>query len=270
MSTIREHWPEYLIEAGCLAVFMVSAAFFATLLNHPSSPVAGWIASPALRRIPMGIAMGLTAVGIIYSRLGQRSGAHMNPAVTLAFLRLGRIQPRHALGYIVAQFLGGLSGIAVAVVLLAGLPAEPPINYVATVPGPDGPLVAALAEAAISFVLMSTVLIVSSRPAIAPYTGMAAGTLVAFYIAVEDPLSGMSMNPARTLGPALLSGATEHLWVYFTAPGLGMVLAAEAWSCLNVAAPRGCAKLHHPLHGPCIFRCGDAAHPVGRKEAAAA
>ena len=269
MSTIREHWPEYLIEAGCLATFMVSAAFFATLLYHPVSPLAGLIESPTLRRVPMGIAMALTAIAIIYSRFGQRSGAHMNPAVTLAFLRLGRVRPPIAAGYIVAQFLGGGAGIAIAVVLLAGLPADPSVNYVATTPGPAGPMIAALAETTISFLLMSTVLVVSSHPATAPYTGLAAGTLVALYITFEDPLSGMSMNPARSLGPALLSGRTEHLWVYFTAPVVGMGLAADLFARFHSAAARGCAKLHHPPHGPCIFRCGDAA-AVGRKEAAAA
>src|SRR5215831_102841 len=82
-----EHWPEYLIEAASLALFMVSAAGFATLLKHPASPVAAALAAaalpPAVRRIPMGIAMGLTAMGIVYSPLGVRSGAHLNPAVTL-------------------------------------------------------------------------------------------------------------------------------------------------------------------------------------------
>ena len=270
MSTIREHWPEYLIEAGCLAAFMVSAAGFATLLFHPASPLAGVIASPTLARVPMGIAMGLTAVVIIYSRPGQRSGAHMNPAVTLAFLRLGRIAPAHAAAYIVAQFAGGYLGILAAAAALGGLPADPAINYVATVPGPAGPVVAVVAETVISFVLMATVLVVSSHPATARFTGLAAGTLVALYITFEDPLSGMSMNPARTLGPALLSGATDHLWVYFIGPVLGMSVAADLFARIHTRAAHGCAKLHHPQDGFCIFRCGTAARSIGRKEAAAA
>jgi aquaporin Z len=270
MSTIREHWPEYLIEAGCLAAFMVSAAFFATLLFHPSSPLAGVIASPTLARVPMGVAMGLTAIGIIYSRPGQRSGAHMNPAVTLAFLRLGRLSPAHATAYIVSQFAGGYLGILLGVAVLGGLPAHPAINYVATVPGSGGPVVAALAETVMSFVLMATVLVVSSHTSTARFTGLAAGTLVALYITFEDPLSGMSMNPARTLGPALLSGATEHLWVYFTGPVLGMVGAADIFARVHARAAHGCAKLHHPQDGVCIFRCGAAAPSIGRKEAAAA
>ncbi len=270
MTTIRQHWPEYLIEAACLAVFMLSAGAFATLFFHPSSPLAGRLEPPMLARVPMGVAMGLTAVAIIYSRAGQRSGAHMNPAVTLAFLRLGRIQPADAIGYIAAHFIGGFAGTALAVVLLGGLPAEPPVNYVATVPGPAGPLVAAVAEAAISFVLMLTVLIVSSRPSTAHLTGLAAGTLVALYITVEDPLSGMSMNPARSFGPALLSGRTDYLWIYFAAPVLGMSLAAEVFARFTASVRGGCAKLHHPRDGACIFGCGETAPTHGRKEAAAA
>jgi aquaporin Z len=259
MRTLPEHWREYLIEMGGLVAFMVSAASFATLLNHPSSPLAGWTAVPVLRRLPMGVAMGLTAAAIIYSPWGRRSGAHLNPAVTITFLRLGRIAPRDALGYVAAQFAGGLAGIVLAVALLGGLPAHHAVNYVATVPGPAGAAVAAAAEASMSFVLMFAVLTLSSRPTWARVTGAAAATLVALFITFEDPLSGMSMNPARTLGPALLAGATAHLWVYFVAPLGGMLLAAEVHVRQHGRRDAGCAKLDHPPNLPCIFRCGAAA-----------
>ena len=85
------HWPEYLIEAGAIATFMISAAVFAAILYHPSSPASTAIHNDVLRRGLMGLAMGLTAVLIIYSPWGQRSGAHMNPAVTLTFFRLGKV-----------------------------------------------------------------------------------------------------------------------------------------------------------------------------------
>src|SRR5215510_14534296 len=93
------HWREYAIEAGCLGLFMLSAAAFASLLRHPASPLSSTVGSfiPApLQRLPMGIALGLTAAAIIYSPLGRRSGAHMNPAVTLTFLRLGKVEPHDA------------------------------------------------------------------------------------------------------------------------------------------------------------------------------
>jgi aquaporin Z len=252
------HWPEYAIEALSLGLFMLSAAGFATLLRHPSSPLAPVITSivpPLVGRVPMGVAMGLTAAAIIYSPLGGRSGAHMNPAVTLTFLRLGKIRARDAAAYVVAQFVGGAGGIVTATWLLRGLPSHAAINYVATVPGPSGAIVAFAAETAISFGLMLTVLGSSNTARLARFTGLFAGLLVAVYITIEDPLSGMSMNPARTFGPALFAHTTGSLWIYFLAPPLGMLLAAELFVRTAGRSRVRCAKLHHPTGGPCIFRC---------------
>ncbi|MGH7166316.1 MAG: aquaporin, partial [Nitrospiraceae bacterium] len=107
-DALARHWPEYLMEAAGLAVFMISAAVFTTVLEHPASPVRQAITDPVLRRALIGLAMGLTAIGIIYSPWGKQSGAHLNPAVTLTFLRLGKIQVADALFYVLAQFAGGL------------------------------------------------------------------------------------------------------------------------------------------------------------------
>jgi aquaporin Z len=252
------HWPEYLIEAACLALFMLSAAGFATLLRHPASPLAPAIAAavwPTIQRVPMGIAMGLTAAAIIYSPLGRRSGAHMNPAVTLTFLRLGKIAAGDAAAYVAAQFAGGAAGIVAATWILGGLPSHPAVNYVATVPGAAGQLAAFAAETAISFGMMLLVLTTSNVERLARFTGAFAGVLIAAYITVEDPLSGMSMNPARTLGPALLAHTGASLWIYFTAPPLGMLLAAELFVRTAGAQRVRCAKLHHPSGIPCIFCC---------------
>jgi aquaporin Z len=255
---MRAHWPEYLIETVCLGLFMVSAALFTTLLRHPLSPFSGAIDSisaPFLPRVPIGILMGLTAAALIYSPLGRRSGAHMNPAVTLTFLRLGKVDRSDAVAYIAAQFVGGALGIAGATWVLGGLPADPSVNYVATVPGPEGPFAAFAAEVAISFGLMLTVLVVSNTPGLARFTGAFAGLLIAVYITVEAPLSGMSMNPARTFGPALLADTSGSLWIYFTAPPLGMLLAAEAFVRTHGAHRVRCAKLNHAAGARCIFRC---------------
>ena len=254
MNALARHWPEYVIEALCLGTFMVSAAAFATLLYHPASPLAMWQTTEVIRRVPMGVAMGLTAIALIYSPLGRRSGAHMNPAVTLAFLRLGKITPMDAAAYVAAQFTGGLTGILVAGWLLQGLLADPAVNFVATTPGRWGLAAAFSAEAAMSFVMMATVLVASSSAALTRYTGLIAGLLVATYIVVEAPISGMSMNPARTLGSNLMASAVSTLWIYFIAPPLGMLLAAE-WFVLRHGRQRvRCATLHH-RHDRCIFRC---------------
>lgn len=262
MRTVAAHWPEYAIEAVCLALFMVSANGCAAALQHPASPLAAWLNAQApadvaapLMRLPMGLAMGLTAAALIYSPFGRRSGAHMNPAVTLAFYRLGRIAALDTMAYVVAQFAGGIGGVAVARILFVGLPAHPSVNYVATMPGAPGATTAFAAEATISFLLMSVVLSMSSSQRTAPWTGVAAATLVAAFITLEAPLSGMSMNPARTFGSAVFAHSRD-LWIYFTAPTVGMLASAELAVRLGSARRLLCAKLHHDTTMPCIFRCG--------------
>ena len=111
-EALKHHWPEYLIEAICLGLFMISAFSFATLLEHPSSPVHQAIANSTLRRFLMGLAMGGTAIAIIYSPWGQQSGAHINPSTTLTFFRLGKVARWDAVFYIAGQFLGGAVGAA--------------------------------------------------------------------------------------------------------------------------------------------------------------
>jgi aquaporin Z len=213
LFAMRQHWPEYLIEGAGLGLFMVSACLFATLLEHPSSPVRQAVPTALLRRIPMGLAMGLTAVAIIYSRWGQRSGAHLNPAVTLTFWRMGKVKAWDAVFYVTAQFAGASIGVAVATAGLGARLAHPAVRYAATVPGAAGAGVAFVAELLITFILMTVVLTVSNRPNLNRLTGLCAGALVASYIVVEAPLSGMSMNPARTVGSAMYAhtggGKTE-------------------------------------------------------------
>lgn len=243
------------MEAAGLGLFMISAALFVALLEHPASPVREAIADPFLRRMLIGLAMGLTAVGIIYSPWGQQSGAHLNPAVTLTFFRLGKIEPPDAVFYVLSQFTGGVAGVLLAEAALGMLIADPSVNYVVTVPGPGGPVVAFAAEVVISFGLMLTVLIASNNLKLGRFTGLFAGALVATYITVEAPLSGMSMNPARTFGSAMPSQVWTALWVYFTAPILGMLLAAESYLRLKGAREVFCAKLHHHNDKRCIFRC---------------
>jgi aquaporin Z len=255
-EALTTHWPEYVMEAGGLGLFMVSACGWGTLLEYPGSPVHNAIADPNLRRLLMGILMSLTAIGLIYSPWGKRSGAHLNPSVTLTFLRLGKVAPWDSVFYILAQFAGAILGVGLSAAFLGRGVAHPAVNYVVTTPGPRGAPLAFLAEAVISFGLMSAVLIASNTERLAGFTGVFAGALVAAYITLEAPLSGMSMNPARTLGSAIPANTWSALWVYFTAPLLGMLLAAEAYRRIRGAQHVICAKLHHHNSARCIFRCG--------------
>ena len=253
IRALREHWPEYLCEAAELGLFMISAGLFTILLHHPDSPVLGFIPSEFVRRMLTGIAMGGTAIALVFSPLGKRSGAHFNPAVTLTFWRLGKVKNWDAVFYIVAQFIGGILGVFAVALFIREALSHPKVNYAATLPGMRGMVIAFTAEFAIAFVLMSVVLRVSNTPHLARYTGLFAGALVATFITFESPLSGMSMNPARTFGSALGGHLWTGLWIYFTAPVLAMQLAAMLY--LRGKGVVYCAKYHHYNRQRCIFNC---------------
>jgi len=254
-EALRNHWPEYVIEAGALGLFMVSAGSFGILLFHPESPLGASIGDPLLKRALMGIAMGLTAIAIIYSPPGRRSGAHMNPAVTITFAFLGKIAPTDALFYVLFQFLGGVAGLLLVKAIEPHRLESTAVNFVVTVPGRWGATTAFAAELAISFLLMTIVLNASNSGTLSGLTGVLAGISVAFFILVEAPLSGMSMNPARTFASDALAGVWSAWWVYFTAPVLGMILASVIYR-VGPARRVICAKLHHDERQRCIFRCG--------------
>jgi aquaporin Z len=254
-DALRRHWPEYVMEGAELGLFMISACAFVVLLEYPTSPVHQAIPDFFLRRVLIGIAMGLTAIGIIYSPLGQRSGAHFNPSVTLTFFRLGKVELWDAVFYSVAQFIGGVLGVVLSALLLGELVAHPSVQYAVTVPGMSGVGVAFLAEVVISFIQMSMVLRVSNTRRLARFTGVCAGIMVATYISLEAPFSGMSMNPARTFASALPAQVWTALWIYFLGPPLGMLLAAEVYLRQHGIQQVFCAKLYHHNDKRCIFRC---------------
>lgn len=249
------HWPEYVMEAVGLGLFMISAVVVTTLMEYPHSPLHDLLPDPAARRALIGLAMGLTAIALIYSSWGKRSGAHLNPAVTLTFFHLGKIQGEDAFCYVLAQFLGGAGGLTLAAAAIGMAVEHPAVNYAVTVPGMEGAGAAFAAETAISFGLMFIVLIASNHPSLNPWTGVLAGCLVATYIAFEAPLSGMSMNPARSFASALPAHIWNSIWIYLTAPLIGMLCAAECYVRLRGAHRVLCAKLHHHNDTRCIFNC---------------
>jgi aquaporin Z len=204
----------------------------------------------------MGLGMGATVVAIVTSPWGKQSGAHFNPGVTLTFYRLGKMDFSDAVFYVAAQFIGGISGVVIATHLLRGAPGDAAVRYAVTIPGRYGNATAFVAEMTISFILMITVLFVSNRKDVARYTPYFAGALIAIYWTFEWPLSGMSTNPARTLGSAFSANHWHALWIYFTAPPLGMLAAAEIFLRVRGGVRPICAKLHHANNKRCIFHCG--------------
>lgn len=264
VRALARHWPEYLIEGWALGTFMVSAAVCTTLLEAPGSPLRMALPDADLRRVLVGLGMGFTAIVLIYSPWGQRSGAHMNPAVTLTFWRRGKVAGWDALFYLIAQFAGGTAGVLIAARLLGPAFTATPVRYVVTLPGEQGVAMALAAEVLIAAGMMGTVLVVSNSPRLARLTGLFAGLLVFLYISVEAPLSGMSINPARSFASAFAAREWHAFWIYVVAPLAGMLLAGEVYG-VWLRRPLACAKLLHPADQRCIH-CGydPTAAPAGR------
>jgi aquaporin Z len=253
---LTQHWPEYMIEGFCLGMFMISACVFSALLEHPASPLRVNMMNGDVRRFVVGVAMGVTAAFLIYSPLGQRSGAHMNPATTLTFYRLGKVERWDAVFYLLSQFAGGVLGVLASFAVIGGALAHHDVNFAITRPGMRGGAVAFAGEMFITFLLMTVILNVSNSRKFARFTGLAAGTMVMLFITFEAPLSGMSMNPARSFASDFVGMQWQGLWIYFTAPLIGMLTAAEVFVRTRGLHAVICAKLNHSGNARCIFRCG--------------
>ncbi len=222
---MRAHYPLYLYEAAELAAFMIAACLATALLFGSSyAPRNPWAA-----RALMGLAMGSTAIGIIKSPWGKASGAQFNPAITVTFYRLGKIDPYDAAFYIISHFAGGIGGVLISALLLGPRIATPKVDYAVTVPGFGGPAAAFAAETFMAALLMAVVLYTSNRPRLASWTTWLVGLLIANYILFFAPVSGFSINPARTVGSAVPAHVYTSLWIYFTAPLVGMVGMAEVF-----------------------------------------
>ena len=223
----RRAWhPEYLFEAALIATFMVAALAFTILAEHPDSPVRRAIAPGILRRLLIGLGMGATAITLIYSPWGRRSGAHMNPATTLTFARLGLVPRETALGYIAAQFAGGTVGVWLGRQLFGPIVEHNAVRFAVTTPT-AGVLLAFVAELTMTALLMTLVLVAARNAIWRSRTGVIAAACVATFITIEAPVSGMSLNPARTFASAVWAHEFTGLWLYFVAPALGMLLGAE-------------------------------------------
>lgn len=230
MRALRRHWPHYLAEAAGLAFFVTSSSLLTLSLEHPASPLHQALlahnAGPVLRRVVLGIGMGLVLVVLTYNPWGKRSGAHINPAITLAFWQLGKIQGADVCWYLLAQAGGGIGALLLLRVWLLPYYAHPLIHFMTTKPGPGGTGLAFAAEFGISFGLMALLLFALYSAALKEATGWLVGALVASYIVWESPVSGMSLNPFRSLAAAIIAQDFASLWVYLVAPTVAMWLAA--------------------------------------------
>ncbi len=227
---------------------LLAAGLSAVVLDFaPGSPVPRLLPHPALRRALTGLLFGGSGALVALSPLGKLSGAHINPVVTLSFWLMGKMRTAVAAGYVAAQLAGGAAGTAA---LLAWGPLARSVHFGATIPGAGYGVLSALGgEAAATFLMVVLLLSFVGNRRLRPFTPLLFPLLYAFLVLVEAPVSGTSTNPARSFGPALLSGQWREWWVYWLGPLSGALAAVAVHrSRLLGALELEIAKLYHFEH----------------------
>lgn len=226
-AAFKMNWRHYLQEALGLAIFMASACFFSAMLFSEKSSWYPFFPDFLTRNALMGLMMGLTALFIFYSPWTSPSGSQINPAVTLTFLRLGKMCRYDALFFIVFQFIGGTGAVYLMQSLMGNILTDAPVNSAITIPGKPGAIWALVTEFSIAFITMAMVLFTSGHNKLKKYTRIFTGCLVCGWVIVAGPISGFGMNPARTFASALPAHIWTVSWLYMIAPVAGMLTAAE-------------------------------------------
>ena len=254
-EAVSLHWKEYLMEGTELGALMLSTCMCGTLTYSDDSPLKSFAFSGAAKSILMGIAIAITTFTIIRSPFGRRSGAHLNPSVTLTFFCLGRVHRWDAASYIIAQFAGAIAGVLTASQILGSRLSSPSVFYMVTLPGRNRSAITFLAEFLLSGVLMGTVLYSSNHRLLTRFTPMLVAMLTILFFVLSPSRSGFSVNPARTFSSDLFAWVWQGVWIYFLAPCLGMLTAAAIYIRTVGLNRVYCAKIFHDLRSVCPFRC---------------
>ena len=242
-------WSLYVSEFVGTALLVAVGVSVVILDFGAGSPVARAIPGAGARRALTGFLFGAVGGLIALSPVGKVSGAHINPVVTLAFWLRGKMGPEHAAGYAAAQLAGGAAG-ALPLLLWGATGAS--VSYGATVPGPAwGVWAAFLGEAATTACLVGGLFLFLGHARLRPFTPALFAPLYALMVWLEAPVSGTSTNPARTLGPALVSGAWGGWWVYWAGPVAGTLLALAVLRFRSLRRlEEDVAKVYHFAHDP--------------------
>jgi aquaporin Z len=239
------------VEWGCellgTALLLVGGLSAVCLDFGPRGPVAAHVTSQSLRLLITGLLFAGSGSLVAISPIGRRSGAHLNPVVTLAFWLRGNVHDHDLAGYTVAQLLGALGGTAI-VGGLWGTTAKY-LMYGATVPGhgltdPEAAAVETLMTAA----LVLAILLMTSHPKTARWTPLMAWLLIAALVWQGAPYTGTSLNPARSLAPAWLGSELRVYWVYVVGPVAGALLAAGLHEVLPGERPITGKLFHDPAY----------------------
>jgi aquaporin Z len=223
-------WALFLSELIGAALLVLVGLSLVILMFGTGTPMARLIPSEGLRRLVTGFLFGTTGACIALSPVGRVSGAHINPAVTLAFRLMGKIDLPTTLGYVGAQLIGAVAG-SLPLLLWGAMGRS--VAFGATFPGPDTTVsTALLGEVITTFAMVALLAVFLGFRTIRPFTPAIFPPLYAIMVWAESPISGTSTNPARSLGPSVISGQWQGWWIYWIGPIVGMLLAVLACSFL--------------------------------------
>ena len=233
--------PKYLAEflgTGLLLLFGLSLVIF---MFGDNSPGSQYIPNYKLRQMVTGFLFGCVGALIAISPIGKISGAHVNPVVTIGFRLMGKMDLKTCAGYILAQLMGAVVGCLP--LLLWGSLGES-ISFGATAPGASySTWAAVLGEVITTFALVAALCFFIANRKIRKFTPAMIPFLYCIMVPLEADISGTSTNPARSFGPAVISGQWDNWWVYFVGPAVGMGIAIILASLLALKIEE--AKLYH-------------------------
>jgi len=237
----RFPWRVFFSELIGTALLVLGGLSFVIFMFGSGSPMARILPSEGLRRLITGFLFGTTGALIALSPVGRESGAHINPIVSFGFRLMGRLSLKRMMVYVVAQLAGAILG-CVPLFLWGSMGRS--VEFGATWPGQGYSTTEAfLGEVVTTFAMVSLLTIFLAYRRIRPFTPALFPPLYSFMVWAEAPISGTSTNPARSLGPSVISGQWQGWWIYWIGPMLGTLLALLAFSYL--AKRIEVAKLYH-------------------------
>ena len=237
----RVRWRLFFSELIGTALLVFGGLSVVIFMGGDGSPMPRLLPNEPLRMALTAFLFGVIGSTIAVSWIGKESGAHINPAVTVAFWMMRKLDFRAAIGYIVAQLLGACIG---ALPLLAWGSMGGSVLFGATIPGQGySTAVVLMGEVLTTFGLIATLFVFLGFRRLRRFTPFMIPILYAVMVPLEAHISGTSTNPARTLGPALISGRWDGWWIYWLGPMVGMLIAVIA--CSSLARRIEVAKLYH-------------------------
>ncbi len=254
------HWPEYGAELLGTA-FLVFVGLSAVVFDFGTGlPMSTWIPNHSARLLLTGLVFAGSGSLVAISPLGRLSGAHINPSVSLAFWIHGKMHIHDFFGYVLSQFVGATLGETLLVLLWH--PYSASVNNGMTLPGAGYPLwLVFAAEVVLTFLLVLLIFLFVSSHRLMNWTPLMNWLLVATMVWQEAPISGTSLNPARSFAPALLSANWYQQWLYFIAPPMGALIAVGVFRLLAIGERDVLTgKLFHVAHYRSVFKNVSAPH----------